>query len=235
MKNYITFVLIIILTNIAYSNNELEDVIYLKNGKIFRGTIIEQVPNKSIKLKTYSNKVFVFNRAEIEKITKESKNTRYKSSGLKTGYKSIVNFAYQFGVGIIKANRIKLDYIYGFQLDPYTYFGFGIGVRSYTNYQKLKIPLFLNAKFMFYDSYISPFVTLGFGIAYDTYNSKEGFLYNPLIGMSFKGVSRTIIIGIGYENQIETIRDKEQIIDGEFAIKSQTEFGAIELFFGISF
>ena len=47
-----------------------EDVVYLKNGSIIHGMIIEQVFEQSVKIKTRDNNIFVFQWNEIEKITK---------------------------------------------------------------------------------------------------------------------------------------------------------------------
>ena len=47
------------------------DVVYLKNGSIIKGTIIEQIMNVQIKLQTKDGNLFVFKHEEIEKITKE--------------------------------------------------------------------------------------------------------------------------------------------------------------------
>ncbi len=49
----------------------LQDVVYLKNGSVIRGTIIEQVPNVQIKIKTSDGSIFVYKIEEIEKMTKE--------------------------------------------------------------------------------------------------------------------------------------------------------------------
>lgn len=49
----------------------MEDVIYLKNGSILRGVIIEQVPNVSMKIESVGGNVFAVQMAEVEKITKE--------------------------------------------------------------------------------------------------------------------------------------------------------------------
>jgi hypothetical protein len=49
----------------------LQDVVYLKNGSVIRGTIIEQIPNVSLKIRTNDQNVFFFKMEEIEKITKE--------------------------------------------------------------------------------------------------------------------------------------------------------------------
>lgn len=47
------------------------DVVYLKNGNLFRGIIIEQVPNAQIKLKTTGGKNLVFPFRDIERMVKE--------------------------------------------------------------------------------------------------------------------------------------------------------------------
>ena len=53
------------------SSGELQDVVYLKNGSIIRGLIIEQIPNVSLKIQTVDGSVFVYKIDEIEKMTKE--------------------------------------------------------------------------------------------------------------------------------------------------------------------
>lgn len=47
------------------------DVVYLKNGSVVRGTIVEQVPNESIKLETADGSIFVFKMSEVERIVRE--------------------------------------------------------------------------------------------------------------------------------------------------------------------
>lgn len=47
------------------------DVVYLKNGGVVKGTIIEQVPNQSLKIETSDGSVFVYQMSDIEKIGKE--------------------------------------------------------------------------------------------------------------------------------------------------------------------
>ncbi|MCI0707395.1 MAG: hypothetical protein L0Y80_07935, partial [Ignavibacteriae bacterium] len=55
----------------AFAQDAMEDVVYLKNGGIIRGTIVEQVPGKSVKIKTRDGNVFVYSMDEIDKMTKE--------------------------------------------------------------------------------------------------------------------------------------------------------------------
>lgn len=50
---------------------EMEDVVYLKNGSIIRGMILEQVPGESLKIQTRDGSVFVFQMDEVARIVKE--------------------------------------------------------------------------------------------------------------------------------------------------------------------
>ncbi len=49
------------------------DVIYLKNGDIRKGIIIENVPNEKVKIETSDGSIFTIQYADIQKITKETK------------------------------------------------------------------------------------------------------------------------------------------------------------------
>jgi len=51
----------------------MEDVIYLKNGSIIRGSIIELIPKESVKIQTAGGSIFVYGLDEVRKITKEKK------------------------------------------------------------------------------------------------------------------------------------------------------------------
>ncbi len=88
MKKHITLLLFVFITTVLFAQNNYQDVVYLKNGSIIRGTIIEQVPNKSIKIETANRNVFVYQMDEIEKITKEEiiKNQKVKYTGKRRGF-----------------------------------------------------------------------------------------------------------------------------------------------------
>jgi hypothetical protein len=71
MKKLILFSLFFIAVCFSANAQNYTEVVYLKNGSIIRGVIIEQVPGVSVKLQTADKSVFVFKMEEIEKITKE--------------------------------------------------------------------------------------------------------------------------------------------------------------------
>lgn len=47
------------------------ECVYLKNGSIIKGTIVEQIPNETLKIKTADGSLFVYSFADVVKITKE--------------------------------------------------------------------------------------------------------------------------------------------------------------------
>ena len=55
-----------------YAQNNTQDVVYLKNGGILKGVIIEQVPGVSLKIQTADGSVFVYPIEEVEKMAKET-------------------------------------------------------------------------------------------------------------------------------------------------------------------
>lgn len=70
MKKIVSLFLFVLLTNVLFAQN-YQDVVYLKNGSIVRGVVVEQVPNQSIKIETADRSVFVYRMDEVEKITRE--------------------------------------------------------------------------------------------------------------------------------------------------------------------
>jgi len=59
-----------------FAQHGMEDVIYLKDGSIYRGMIVETVPNVSYKIKSRDGNVFAVKIDELEKITKEERELK---------------------------------------------------------------------------------------------------------------------------------------------------------------
>lgn len=73
MKKLI-LMLIAAMTCFSLSAQTLRECVYLKNGSIIKGIIIEQVPNASLKIQTSDGSIFVYEMDQVEKITKENIN-----------------------------------------------------------------------------------------------------------------------------------------------------------------
>ena len=54
------------------TTQETRDVAYLKNGSIIRGTILEMIPDSTLRIQTIDGNVFVFSMREVQRITKEN-------------------------------------------------------------------------------------------------------------------------------------------------------------------
>ena len=65
--------LLSISTYVAAQN--YTEVVYLKNGSIIKGVIIEQVPNVSLKIKQVMQ-LIICQMSDVTKITKEERYTR---------------------------------------------------------------------------------------------------------------------------------------------------------------
>lgn len=73
MRKFLILIMLISSGFIGFTQQNYQDVVYLKNGSIIKGVIIEQIPNKSIKIETADRNVFVYQIDELEKMTKEVK------------------------------------------------------------------------------------------------------------------------------------------------------------------
>ncbi|WP_010665590.1 outer membrane beta-barrel protein [Marinilabilia salmonicolor] len=73
MKNLLLTLIFLGLTIASFSQNNFRDVIHLKNGSIIKGTVTEVIPDKHIKIATADGSIFVYQMAEIDKISKEER------------------------------------------------------------------------------------------------------------------------------------------------------------------
>ena len=74
MKKNFTLFIFLIISIIGFSQQATE-YIYLQNGSIIKGIVLEQIPDKTIKVQTSDGSIWVFNMSEIIKITKENNET----------------------------------------------------------------------------------------------------------------------------------------------------------------
>lgn len=83
MKGF-TRLFILLFSFLALSANaqeSMEDVLYLKNGDIYRGIIIEQIPGATLKIQIAGGSVFTISINDVQKITKEPRwQSPYKST-----------------------------------------------------------------------------------------------------------------------------------------------------------
>ena len=76
MKNCLMSALSIVLLSlsicIGQEQCQSRDIIYLKNGSIIKGTVVEFVPEKTVKIQTADSSIYAYTMAEVEKIIKSN-------------------------------------------------------------------------------------------------------------------------------------------------------------------
>jgi len=139
------------------------DVVYLKNGSIIRGDILEVVPNETIKIKTSHGRTFVFKMEEVERAGKyKNEKVIPKPSGYFLMARlgpNIRSFdTWDFSAGIIN----------GIQVNQYISLGIGAEAAPYVydEYNKSSImffPIFFDARFYNPKHVVQPMFSMQFG------------------------------------------------------------------------
>lgn len=188
-------------TSFAQYGN-LQDVIYLKNGSIIRGMIIESVPNQSYKIKTSDGSVFAYTVDEVSKLTKEEPYNQKKNSYNKKspGYFGAVEFGYSIGVGDWGTDRVDLNIINGYQFNPYLIVGGIIGLRYYNEAEGLSVPIMGYIRANFIDGKIVPYASLSAGYNADlSGDGADGLIIEPSLGVAFDISKRNALtFSLGY-------------------------------------
>lgn len=177
MKKVICLLLLLFICVLGFSQTIYEEVIYLKNGSIIRGVIIEQIPGKSYKIKTKDRNVFVFKAEEVEKITKEEvpiekTNSTEKVKKSPFDFSLVPNKGYMgtLNLGVLMSSYngdevgVSLSSTHGLKLSKTTFLGLGTGIEIWGD---AYLPVFLDFRFSPKKGQVSPDLGLTAGIESD--------------------------------------------------------------------
>ncbi len=208
----VIFVAFFMFSILCIHSQNAVNVVYLKNGSVLKGTIVEQIPNESLKLRLFDGSIFVFKADEIEKITLEESVSKpiepVKQEVLQKPVDPVVP------KDTIK-QQVKVVAVPKQNLIPLTFSNNAI----YQNGNKLsttEIPMVLKKSELAYTNYkqaetcfvISTLSDVGFwiftgvGILYGIQKKKDAELAMPVIGMGTCFVSE-IIFKIAARNKIK--------------------------------
>ena len=179
----------------AQITTSAKEVVYLKNGSIIKGDIVEIIPNKTLTVETADGSTFVCNYDDIDKIAREKsenneviakKSEDNNLSPLVRGYSGQISSATLIG----ENETIGLDFsaIHGFRFNPKLFIGLGSGIRYCINDWKdmITIPVFANFRYDILNRKISPFIALNSGAAFNIGDSEgTGFYGSFDIGCRF--------------------------------------------------
>lgn len=209
MNRFILLIFFFIQAFLLFSQNDAESTIYLKNGGVVKGVIVETTGSNSVMIKTSGGETYYYADNEIERITKNAKPEEeplhvtqqkgYRGS-LKAGY------CFSFGNESEYFNRIKFDFVNAYQIAPFFSVGVGVGVRIYHQIEpsEFLLPVFGELHFGFLQKKVGPYFSIGMGYVFDLSNDenfyfqKNGILIQPEVGCNFViSEIATLFIGIG--------------------------------------
>ncbi len=154
MKRTINLILIFLFAISFSYAQRLRDAVYLKNGSIIRGSIIENKKGEYVKIETSGESVWVFKQAEIDTIKIEVvKDFKRK------GYFNVTSLGFLVGQGAPERDP-SLTMINGYQLNSRVMLGVGVGVERLA---VTTFPLFAELRYNFLDEKFSSFATFQFG------------------------------------------------------------------------
>jgi len=160
MKKYFLIPILLIIIVYQSSAQKSKDVLYLKNGSVINGTLIEITDNQ-YKIQTSDGSLFIFSAPEVDKYIKEAPiSIGRKKAGL--------GFALEAGF-LVGSQTSKYDSpfsfncIAGYTFDTKNILGLGSGVeflgQTFT-------PFFFEYKHLFYDRKVAPFIFFRSGVLF---------------------------------------------------------------------
>ena len=132
---------------------QYQEVVYLKNGSVIKGVVIEQIPGQSVKVQTQDGSIFVYKMSEVDKIVKEDlqqKRTKFVATTTpKAPRQPKVRIERDFPKNIFGVRAgLNVAKISGDWLEA----GSTIGFHAGANYQRLivnNIPLYFETGIYF--------------------------------------------------------------------------------------
>lgn len=201
------FILAIGLSKTNAQETKQQDVIYLKNGSILHGKILEIKANESVTLHSNCGDKWVINQSDIENITKEDISDEYlffNESGKTSfnyrqkGYYSNLNIGFLFSGNMdTPFPPLSLMFISGYRFENGISMGAGLGLEWLN---EAYMPVVIDLKYNFTEGRINHFLYLqgGYSIPletpdpydYDYYayydsdlSSTGGYNLNPGLGL----------------------------------------------------
>lgn len=123
--------MLICITFHGAAQKSLQDVVYLKNGSVIRGHLVEQAENDIIKLETSDRSIWVFTKIEVDSVNKEA----YPSRNINFTPKGLYNVT---AVSVLAGRNnyrmladVNLHSTFGYQFNAKNAIGATIGIVSF--------------------------------------------------------------------------------------------------------
>jgi hypothetical protein len=188
--SFLLFVLLFSLEVIA-QNNSTDDVLYLKNGSIYRGKIVEK-NEKIVKLETYEKNIFAVQLSDIQEIKQE---TSLKKPAIQYKEKGFVHYTELGPLAMsnrasngVTTSAFSFQTTNGYKFNQYLFTGLGVGADLYAIQTFVPIVLSVRGDFTNRGTKI-PFYFVEGGYSINATS-------NDVAGTTYKG-GNTFAVGLG--------------------------------------
>jgi len=228
-KHWLLFLILLFTSHLFGQNNQeflRPDVVYLKNGSIFRGQIVFYEIGDELKLRITENNIMVIKAKNIKKIVQEP-TPEEKAAQLNTSEKAPSIYAFRENglhfsttIGYIGGNNQFGNYTDGFNVHFQSIYqhhrligtGIGVGVDFYNVNLGSILPVYGTVRGYLKEEKVSPYyqIAAGYGIPINNdsrgfTDSNGGYYFAPELGFRFgESAATNMTIGLGLQWQQAT-------------------------------
>lgn len=207
----VLFTLILLISfSVSFCQKNKEDVIYLKDGSIIRGNIIEYLNGKHVKIETRDNNIWVFKQNRIDKISFETRSNKSENNIRESGYFNLTDMGLLIGTGNNdKSAPFSINMINGYRYNKNFSVGIGTGIEFFST---PVVPIYFDSRYTFFKNEFSPFVYINGGYSiqigensnyyYENTSNRGGLMFGTGVGIKINLGNRSdLVVSMGYRYQ----------------------------------
>jgi hypothetical protein len=253
-SNRISFLLaacLLLVSSWAVAQAPANDILYLKDGSVIRGTLIESITGSHVRFKNAEGEVKQYPMAEVDRTSISGKNNRAAVELKRIGYSHISSLGVLIGQSLYYGNSANPSFqtINGVRIGSHWSVGIGTGLESFG--MGAQMPLYAHGRYTPLKGNVSPFVDAMAGYAfslapqinyYDGSNSSTQAGITGGIGGGVKFMTSQrfgMTVGMGYRFQRMNRSYNATFWTGDdigyYPVEERTDMHRIEARVGILF
>jgi len=187
---FIIFFCVFCLPELSAQKQEV-DAIYMKNGEIYRGSLLKHPDSNKIMLQTLCWNTMIFNAGDVNHIDREMVNVKNSRMHVpSSGYFNRTDLGVLIGSGNNEKNAIfSAQMVNGYKINSRFYPGIGIGIEFY---EQTVVPLFADISCHLGRNVLSPYIrgSIGYSVPVEdppetwgvSTNNHGGYMYAVGLG-----------------------------------------------------
>jgi len=185
----------------ARAQNKTQDAVYLHNGSMVRGQIIERIENDHVKIETVDGCIWVFPMSDVREIaTVDQQRSRKDFEYQQKGFYNLTDAGILTGKTKTQSvHSLSVQSVSGYQISKHFAAGVGVGFEKF---DIALAPVFGEGRYYVLKGRFSPFIALqgGYGIPLENYRDQENEWINKggLMANANVGIRNYINSNIGF-------------------------------------